>query len=94
MTTVTISLPESMKEYIDDQVKTKGFGNTSEYFRSLVREAQQREADKRLEQLLIEGLSVGDDIVVTPAFWNDLKAEASARLNEARSKQAPKRKAV
>lgn len=41
MTTVTISLPESLKAFIDHQLATKGYGNVSEYFRSLLREAQQ-----------------------------------------------------
>ena len=32
MTTVTISLPESLREFVDRQVKTAGYGNVSEYF--------------------------------------------------------------
>ena len=32
MTTVTISLPESLKEFVDVQVATKGYGNVSEIF--------------------------------------------------------------
>ena len=58
MTTVTISLPDSLKEFVDAQVAAKGYGNVSEYFRSLLREAQQNEADARLEALLLEGLSL------------------------------------
>ena len=76
MTTVTISLPESLKAFIDHQVATKGYGNVSEYFRSLLREAQKEEEDGRLEVLLLEGLASGDDVPVTPEFWKDLKAEA------------------
>ena len=40
MTTVTISLPESLKEFVEHQLADNGFGNVSEYFRSLLREAQ------------------------------------------------------
>ena len=76
MTTVTISLPESLKAFIDHQLATKGYGNVSEYFRSLLREAQKEEEDGRLEVLLLEGLASGDDVPVTPGFWKDLKAEA------------------
>ena len=71
MTTVTISLPESLKEFVDVQVATKGYGNASEYFRSLLREAQQKEADARLEALLLEGLASGDPIPVTKQFWTE-----------------------
>jgi antitoxin ParD1/3/4 len=76
MTTVTISLPESLKEFIDRQLATKGYGNVSEYFRSLLRDAQQAEADARLEALLLEGLASGDDVPLTRAFWAELKTEA------------------
>lgn len=76
MPTVTISLPDSLKEFIDNQLATKGYGNVSEYFRSLVREAQKEEEETRLEALLLEGLSSGDDIAITPQFWKELKAEA------------------
>ncbi len=37
MTTVTISMPESLREFVETQVRTKGYGNVSEYFRTLVR---------------------------------------------------------
>ena len=76
MTTVTISLPESLRAFINHQLATKGYGNVSEYFRSLLREAQKEEEDGRLEVLLLEGLASGDDVPVTPEFWKDLKAEA------------------
>ena len=49
MTTVTISLPESLRTFIDEQLATKGYGNVSEYFRSLLRDAQTRQEDARLE---------------------------------------------
>ena len=77
MPTVTISLPENLKTFIEEQLATKGYGNVSEYFRSLLREAQERENDARLESLLIEGLATGGkDIPLTREFWKDLKAEA------------------
>ena len=76
MTTVTISLPESLKAFIDRQLATKGYGNVSEYFRSLLREAQQAEEDARLEALLLEGLAGGEDIPLTREFWKELKSEA------------------
>ena len=80
MTTVTISMPDSLKEFIDTTVETKGYGNVSEYIRGLLREAQAREADARLETLLLEGLSSGEDIPLTDKFWRELKAEASQIL--------------
>lgn len=97
MTTLTISLPESLRDFIDSQVKTKGFGNTSEYVRSLLREAQETESSKRLEALLLEGLDSadGNDIEADPKFWSDLKAEAHTLLAQRKGKQQkqPKKRA-
>jgi antitoxin ParD1/3/4 len=75
MTTVTISLPESLKQFVDAQVASKGYGDISEYFRSLLREAQEREADARLEALLLEGLASGDGIPINEEYWKSLKAK-------------------
>jgi antitoxin ParD1/3/4 len=80
MTTVTISLPESLKEFIDTEVQTKGYGNVSEYVRGLLRAAQTRDADARLEALLLEGLTSRKDIALTQDFWREVKADAAQIL--------------
>lgn len=75
MTTLTRSLPESLRVFIEEQVKQKGYGNTSEYLRSLVRSAQEAEATKRLEALVPEGLAApGADTDGNGQFWSDLRA--------------------
>ena len=83
MSTVTISIPDNLKLYVEEQVKTKGFGNVSEYFRSLVREAREREVQSRLEALLLEALE-SESIPVTPEFWKELKADTAAKIAEAK----------
>lgn len=88
MTTVTISMPESLKEFLEHEVETKGYGNVSEYMRELLRQAQAKDANARLEALLLEGLAGGKDIAVTPAFWKELKADAGKIL--AKQKKARK----
>jgi antitoxin ParD1/3/4 len=80
MTTVTISLPESLKEFIDSEVQTKGYGNVSEYVRGLLRAAQTKDADARLQALLLQGLTSGKDISVTQDFWKELKVDAAQIL--------------
>jgi antitoxin ParD1/3/4 len=83
MATDTVSLPESLKEFADAQIARKGFGNVSEYVSSLLREAQEREADARLEALLLEGLA-SDPIPVDEEYWKSLKerTEAMVRCND------------
>lgn len=86
MTTLTISLPDSLKEFVDTEVRTKGYGNVSEYVRGLLREAQSKEADARLEALLLEALSSGEDIAVSPDFWKELRRDAAKILAARKSR--------
>jgi putative addiction module CopG family antidote len=74
MTTVTISLPDSLKSFIDSQIATKGYGNVSEYFRSLLRDAQAKEQEARLEALLLEGLA-SQSIPLDDRFREALEAK-------------------
>jgi antitoxin ParD1/3/4 len=86
-------LPESLKEFIDVEVRTKGYGNVSEYMRGLLRAQQASAADARLEALLLEGLASGEDIRLTPDFWRELKVDAAqilAKEKTARRKRAAK----
>jgi antitoxin ParD1/3/4 len=85
MKTLTISLPASLKEFIDREVDTKGYGNVSEYIRELLRDAQKKEADARLETLLLEGLAPSvDDLPLSGQFWAELKTEAAQILSRKR----------
>ena len=90
MTTVTISLPETLKTFIDHQLATKGYGNVSEYFRTLLREAREREEELQLEALLMDGLvSGGEDIPLTREFWKNLRTDAldMTKKHKARKKR-------
>ncbi|MCK4342976.1 MAG: type II toxin-antitoxin system ParD family antitoxin [Phycisphaerae bacterium] len=85
MTTMNISLPEEMKTFVDEQVAKEGFSTASEFIRALLREAQKRAADERLEQLLLEGLDSGEPIEVTPEYWANLRARAAKRREKLKS---------
>ncbi len=69
MTTVTFSLPQSMREFIEKQVAEEGFGTVSEYLRSLVRDDQKRKARAVVDQALLEGLNSGAAGVADDAYW-------------------------
>ena len=90
MPTVTISLPDSLKDFLDRQVSRRGYGNVSEYFRGLLREAQEKERDAHLQELLIQGLSSGDDIPMTNQFWKDLRSEAAHMIEERKTRKKRK----
>lgn len=80
-TSLNISLPEALKEFVQERVAEKAYSNPSDYVRALIREDQKRRAEEKLEQLLIEGLESG------PASEYDsdaIRREVRRRLAEPR----------
>lgn len=69
MRSLNISLPESMRSFIEEQTRRGGYGTASEYLRTLIREAQKRQAEDRLETMLLDGLDSGKPIDATPDYW-------------------------
>ncbi len=76
---MNISLPETMKSFVDQQVQSGGYGSASEYIRELVRRDQKERAQDRLETLLLEGLESGDPVPVTPEYWDKLRHDLAVR---------------
>ena len=68
MATMTISLPDPLREFIESEVSTGNYGSASEFFREMVRERQKQKAHERLETLLLEGIESGQPIEVTEQY--------------------------
>jgi antitoxin ParD1/3/4 len=52
MGTMNISLPDLLRDFVDEQVAQGGYGTSSEYVRELIRRDQER---LRMRALLLEG---------------------------------------
>lgn len=68
MATMNISLPDQMKDFVENQVSDGGYSTVSEYFRELVRKDQKQKAQEKLEALLLEGLESGKPLTVSPEY--------------------------
>ncbi|MSV35882.1 MAG: type II toxin-antitoxin system ParD family antitoxin [Bryobacterales bacterium] len=79
MTSMNVSLPEDLKDYVEAQIK-RGYSTPSEYVRELIREDRKRHAGAKLDALLLEGLNSGDPIRADETFWAELKREAIRKL--------------
>jgi len=79
--TMNIALPESMKDFVLEQVSEGGYSTASEYVRELIRADQKRKAADRLESLLLEGLNSGMT-PLTKKDWDAIRAEVRARLKK------------
>lgn len=82
MTSLNISLPESLKEYVEVQVAAGGYSTPSEYLRELLRQDQKQRAEQKLEALLLEGLNSGDPIEITPEYWERKRTQLVERHNK------------
>ena len=69
MASLNISLPAALREWIEAQVKGGRYGNASEYLRELIRRDQERQAQARLEQLLLDGIDSGTASPLTRKDW-------------------------
>ena len=75
-TTMSFALPDALRSYIDQRVRSGQYGNTSEYLRDLIRHDQEEQAKKRLRELIEEGLQSGSGRTLTPKVAADLKTRA------------------
>jgi antitoxin ParD1/3/4 len=62
-TTMNISLPDSMKAFVDERLDSDGYGTVSEYVRDLIRADQKRKEQERLERMLLERLNAPDSAI-------------------------------
>ena len=60
MATMNVSLPDAMKAWVEEQVQTGRYGNSSDYVRDLVRRDQERaDARQKLQQMVDDALTSG-----------------------------------
>jgi antitoxin ParD1/3/4 len=77
MSTMNISLPEPLKNFVDEHVANAGYGTSSEYVRELIRRDQDR---LQLRSLLLDGAKAQVTGEADAQYFSSLKIEASKRL--------------
>lgn len=77
---MSFALPEALRKYVDERVRSGQYGNTSEYLRELIRRDQEEQAKKRLRELIEEGLSSGPGLPLTSKRAAHLRKQALGRL--------------
>lgn len=73
MPTMNISLPDALKDFVEEQVNSGKYSSVSEYMRELVRADQKSREREKIELKLLEGLNSGDAVEVTPEMWESLR---------------------
>ncbi|KQP12677.1 type II toxin-antitoxin system ParD family antitoxin [Pseudorhodoferax sp. Leaf267] len=70
MSTMNISLPDTLKSFVDEQVSARGYGTSSEYVRELIRRDQDR---LQLRGLLLAGAASAPAGVADEAYFQSLR---------------------
>jgi antitoxin ParD1/3/4 len=81
MQTMNISLPETLKDFVDQQIAAGRYSTASEYVRELIRNDEKQKAEEQLSTLLREGLQ-SKETELTRDDWKAIRAEAMARVKQ------------
>jgi antitoxin ParD1/3/4 len=70
MSTMNISLPDTLKSFVDEQVSQRGYGTSSEYVRELIRKDQDR---LQLRGLLLAGAASNPVALADDSYFEGLR---------------------
>lgn len=85
MASVTISLPDEDRAFIEQEAARRGFGSVQEYMSALIRDDRKRQdARRRVDGLLVEGLDSGPATPMTREDWDDIRREVHRRDTDRR----------
>ncbi|TSA03213.1 MAG: type II toxin-antitoxin system ParD family antitoxin [Methylococcus sp.] len=70
MSTMNISLPDTLKSFVDEQVIQRGYGTSSEYVRELIRKDQDR---LQLRGLLLAGAASAPAALADSRYFEGLR---------------------
>ncbi|MBA3785446.1 MAG: ribbon-helix-helix protein, CopG family [Acidobacteria bacterium] len=78
--TINISIPDTMKAEVEEIIAAEGYGNTSEFFRDLVRNYLKQRQEQKLEALLLETVESGNFSPLTKTDFEEIKQRGLQRL--------------
>lgn len=79
MSTMNISLPDSLKSFVDEQVNQRGYATSSEYVRELIR----KDADRlHLRGLLLAGAGSPAAAPADDTYFTSLRERVQKRARQ------------
>jgi antitoxin ParD1/3/4 len=82
---MNISFPDSMKQYVEDQVNSGCYRSASEYLGELVLADQKRTGKEQLEQRLIQSLNSGEPVDITPDMLQQVRKRLQSQAKGPKS---------
>jgi len=93
---MNISLPETLRDWVEQRVIAGGYGTVSEYMRELVRQDQKRQTRAEIDAKLLESLRSGAATKLTKSDWEHIRHEVKDRITRRSHEEAdssPRKKA-
>ncbi len=78
-TTMNISLPDTLKNFVEERLQGDGYGTISEYVRELIRADQKRREEEKLEAVLLQRLQGDSELEFD---IKEVRAELAKRLSK------------
>ncbi len=79
MSTMNISLPDQLKNFVDERVSSAGYGTSSEYLRELIRRDQDR---LHLRGLMLDAASSPISGKANKSYFDDLRSKIQKKLKK------------
>lgn len=76
MSTMNVSLPDELRTFVEQQVRTGSYGSTSEYVRELIRRDKDRQ---KLRELLLDGARSPVSRHADADYFDELRSELDER---------------
>jgi antitoxin ParD1/3/4 len=86
-TNLNISLPLTLKRWVEEQIDHGGYGTASEYIRQLIREERKRQGRVHVEAKLQEAMDSGEPSTVNATTWMESEKRVQERIKAASKKR-------
>jgi antitoxin ParD1/3/4 len=80
MTTLTVTLPEALTLYLQEQIASGHYSNANDYIQTLIQQDQLRK--QYLEPLILEGIASGAPTPMTSDDWNEIRQSVRNNYND------------
>jgi len=85
-TSMNISLPAPLKDWIEQQVEERGYSTASEFVRDVLRREQEQAARAAIDARLVQAIESGESTPMSAKDWTRIRTAGLKRVRGRRKK--------
>jgi Arc/MetJ-type ribon-helix-helix transcriptional regulator len=85
MTSIAITVPKSVKDYLEELASEEGYSDVSELMQSVILELQKVRAKKMLDEKILQGIR-SSKVQMTPKRWLALEKKLFGKNRKMRAR--------